>query len=220
MAASSQSPRLGDWLLNEGHVSQTQLDLALREQKRKGGLLGEVLIELGFVEEQLLASFLASKTKGDQITLGIRTIPPEVIRLVPQTLARRFTAIPIELQTRQYGIRVGLIPDVELQRTASFVLAVGAQMPADALRVRFPTQVKIGPVERIRDLVNLQLPGVTLRALPVAPRQIPYHAGFTYFELETRGSDLWRQLETSGGLALHVAGDFPGLALEFWAIRG
>lgn len=129
------------------------------------------------------------------------------------------TAIPIELQDRKYGIRVGIIADVELQRTASFVLAVGAQMPADALRVRFPTQVKIGPVERIRDLVNLQLPGVTLRPLPVAPRQIPYHAGFNYFELETRGNEMWKQLETSGGLAMHIAGDFPGLELQFWAIR-
>jgi len=130
------------------------------------------------------------------------------------------TAIPIDLQDRKFGIRVAIIADVELQRSANFVLAVNAQMPGDALRARFPTQVKIGPAERIRDLVNLQLPGVTLRALPVAPRQIPYHAGFTYFELETRGNELWKQLETSGGLAMHIAGDFPGLALEFWAIRG
>lgn len=130
------------------------------------------------------------------------------------------TAIPIDLQDRRHGVRVALIPDVDLQRTANFVLAVNAQMPSDALRARFPTQVKIGPAERIRDLVNLQLPGVTMRALPVAPRQIPYHAGFTYFELETRNNELWKQLETSGGLAMHIAGDFPGLALEFWAIRG
>ena len=61
---------------------------------------------------------------------------------------------------------------------------------------------------------------VTLRPLPVAPRQIPYHAGHNYFELETRGNELWKQLESSGGLAMHIAGDFPGLALEFWAIRG
>jgi type VI secretion system protein ImpJ len=130
------------------------------------------------------------------------------------------TAIPIDLQDRKHGVRVAIIADVELQRSANFVLAVNAHMPGDALRARFPTQVKIGPAERIRDLVNLQLPGVTLRALPVAPRQIPYHAGFTYFELETRGNELWKQLETSGGLAMHIAGDFPGLALEFWAIRG
>lgn len=129
------------------------------------------------------------------------------------------TALPIELQDRKYGIRVALIPDVELQRSAQFVLAVGAQMPGDALRARFPTQVKIGTVERIRDLVNLQLPGVTLRPLPVAPRQIPYHAGFNYFELETRGNEMWKQLESSGGLAMHIAGDFPGLELEFWAVR-
>ena len=129
------------------------------------------------------------------------------------------TAIPIELQDRKYGIRVAIIPDVELQRTAQFVLAVASQMPGDALRARFPTQVKIGTVERIRDLVNLQLPGVTLRPLPVAPRQIPYHAGYNYFELETRGNDMWKQLESSGGLAMHIAGDFPELELEFWAVR-
>lgn len=130
------------------------------------------------------------------------------------------TAIPIDLQERKYGIRVAIVSDLELLRNAMFVLAVNAQMPGEALRARFPTQVKIGPAERIRDLVNLQLPGVTLRALPVAPRQIPYHAGFTYFELETRGNELWKQLETSGGLAMAIAGEFPGLALEFWAIRG
>ena len=129
------------------------------------------------------------------------------------------TAIPIELQDRKYGIRVAIIPDVELQRTAQFVLAVASQMPGDALRARFPTQVKIGTVERIRDLVNLQLPGVALRPLPVAPRQIPYHAGYNYFELETRNDAMWKQLENSGGLAMHIAGDFPGLDLEFWAVR-
>ena len=129
------------------------------------------------------------------------------------------TAIPIELQERKNNVRVAIIADLELQRSANFVLAVNAQMPGEALRSRFPTQVKIGPAEKLRDLVSLQLPGITLRALPVAPRQIPYHAGFTYFELETRGNELWKQLETSGGLAMHIAGDFPGLELAFWAIR-
>ena len=129
-------------------------------------------------------------------------------------------AIPIELQERKHGVRVAIIPDLELQRNAQFVFAVSSHLPGDALRARFPTQVKIGAVERIRDLVNLQLPGVALRPLPVAPRQIPFHAGFTYFELETRGNEIWKQLEGSGGMAMHVAGDFPGLEIEFWAVRG
>jgi type VI secretion system protein ImpJ len=127
-------------------------------------------------------------------------------------------AIPIELHDRRFGVRVAIVPDAELLRTASFVLAVNAQMSGDALRAKFPAQTKVGPVERIRDLVNLQLPGIALRSLSVAPRQIPYHAGFTYFELE-RTSELWPQLQKSGGLAMHIAGDFPGIELEFWAIR-
>lgn len=129
------------------------------------------------------------------------------------------SAVPIELQDKKYGVRVAVIPDRDLLKSASFVLAVNSQIPPETLRIRFPSQVKIGPVERIRDLVNLQLPGIPLHSMPVAPRQIPYHAGFNYFELE-RGGELWGQLERSGGLAMHIAGEFPGLELEFWGIKG
>jgi type VI secretion system protein ImpJ len=156
--------------------------------------------------------------RHDDLASCFRAVMADLRQSLSQVLEQ--TALPIDLQERKHGIRVAVIGDAELLRTAMFVLAVNAQMPGEALRMRFPTQVKIGPAERIRDLVNLQLPGVTLRALPVAPRQIPYHAGFTYFELETRGNELWKQLESSGGLAMHIAGEFPGLALEFWAIRG
>ncbi|MBQ0961581.1 type VI secretion system baseplate subunit TssK [Ideonella sp. 4Y11] len=181
--------------------------------------------------------FSACSLAGDLSTFGERRRPPPLPAYLHDDPQRCFkplmdalrqslsmvleqNAISIELQERAYGVRVAIIADIELQRSAQFVLAVGAQLPGDALRARFPTQVKIGPVERIRDLVNLQLPGVTLRPMPVAPRQIPYHAGFNYFELETRGNELWKQLESSGGLALHIAGEFPGLELEFWAVRG
>ena len=57
-----------------------------------------------------------------------------------------------------------------------------------------------------------------MNALPVAPRQIPFNAGNHYFELE-RSGDLWKQLERTGNLAIHVGGEFPGLELQFWAIR-
>ena len=149
-----------------------------------------------------------------------RTFQPVMVQLrLALSMVLEQNAIQIELHDRKYGVRVAIMPDAELLRTASFVLAVNAQMPGEQLRARFPTQVKIGPVEKIRDLVNLQLPGVTLRALPVAPRQIPYHAGFNYFELDTK-NELWGMLERSGGLAMHLSGQFPGIELEFWAIRG
>ena len=49
-----------------------------------------------------------------------------------------------------------------------------------------------------------------MRPLPVAPRQMPFYAGATYFELD-RNSPHWQQMQTSGGFAIHVSGDFPNL---------
>ena len=127
-------------------------------------------------------------------------------------------AVRIELIDRDYGVRTAVVTDLELLRTAGFVLAVRAQVPAEQLRTHFPALTKLGSVESIRNLVNQQLPGITLRSLAVAPRQLPFHDGSHYFALE-RDGNYWQQFERSGALALHVAGDFPGLALELWAIR-
>lgn len=72
-------------------------------------------------------------------------------------------AIPIALEERKYGVRVAPIVDRALLGQASFVLAVSAKISAEEIRKRFPTQAKIGPVEGIRQLVNIQLPGIRYR---------------------------------------------------------
>jgi type VI secretion system protein ImpJ len=129
------------------------------------------------------------------------------------------TAVPIPLQERKFGIRVGPILDRSLVTEATWVLAVKAQVPVETLRRSFPNLVKIGPVEQIRELITVALPGIAARALPVAPRQLPYYAGTSYFELD-RTSPYWAALARSGGVAIHVTGDLPGLEIECWAIRG
>lgn len=127
-------------------------------------------------------------------------------------------AVQLPIEARKYGVYISMIADQTLLRQARFVLAVRANVDsADILRA-FPNQVKIGPVEEIRNLVNLQLPGIGLRALPVAPREIPYHSDTAYFELDKR-AELWSKLAGSASFAFHVAGEFPGIRLEFWAIR-
>ncbi|WP_058554419.1 type VI secretion system baseplate subunit TssK [Thiohalocapsa sp. ML1] len=127
-------------------------------------------------------------------------------------------AVAIAIQDRKYGFRIALVPDPSLFTSAHFVLAGQAQLSSELLRNRFPAQVKIGPIDMILHLVKLALPGVALHPLPVAPREIPYRAGFVYFELD-RSAELWRQTASGGGFGLHVGGDFPGLQLELWAIR-
>ncbi len=127
-------------------------------------------------------------------------------------------AIQIPLQDRNYGISVAAINDKNLLKTAHFIIAVKASVANEVIRNSFPTQVKIGPVEHIRDLVNLQLPGVKIQVLPIAPRQIPFHSGYTYFQLDSQ-SETWTQLANSGGFAIHVSANFPDLEMEFWAIK-
>ena len=148
-----------------------------------------------------------------------RTFQP-LIRTLRQYLSAvlESSAVAIPLEPRKYGISVGLIADRKLIGSSGFVLAVRADVPDEAVRRHFAGHAKIGPVEEIRQLVNSALPGIALRPLPVAPRQIPYTAGMTYFQLDAE-SAYWGKMTTSGGIAVHVSGDYPGLGMTLWAIR-
>ena len=128
------------------------------------------------------------------------------------------SAVALPLQSRGQGIWVSPVTDRSLFSGAIFVLAVSATVDPERIRTLLPAQAKLGPAEAIRDLVGLQLPGIPLRPMPVAPRDIPYRAGTVYFELD-RTADLWRQMESSPAFVLHIGAEIPGLALEFWAIR-
>lgn len=127
-------------------------------------------------------------------------------------------AIQLPLNERSHGLNIATVPETSMVREFGFVLAVKANVPGEHLQTHFPAQMKVAPVSKIRDLVQLQLPGIVLHAMPVAPPQIPWHAGYSYFELD-KGGELWQEMNKSGAFALHLAGEFPGLNMEFWAIR-
>jgi type VI secretion system protein ImpJ len=127
------------------------------------------------------------------------------------------TALP--LSRHQHGLWASPIRDRPLLQEASqLVLAVSSARHAEEVRSLFPAQVKIGPLESIRDLVSLQIPGLALSPLPVAPRELPFRTGTAYFEIE-RGGEIWRRIQTTVAIGLHVGGEWPELALELWAIR-
>jgi len=154
--------------------------------------------------------------KHDDLKLTFSYVMEEIRDCLSMVLEQN--AVPLPLTPPKFGTRAAKIPDPNLLRDAFFVLAINSQIPSEQLRRSFPGQVKIGPVEQIQQLVRSALPGINVNSLPVAPRQIPYHAGFSYFELNKQ-SELWKQMYTSGGFAIHIAGDFPGLEIEFWAIK-
>ncbi|WP_421144353.1 type VI secretion system baseplate subunit TssK [Aeromonas dhakensis] len=127
-------------------------------------------------------------------------------------------AVSIQLRKHQYGIMVAMVNESELMKSADFVLAVRARMPQEQLRKQLLQQTKVASSDKIRELISLQLPGIPLLPLPVAPRQLPYHAGYSYFQLD-RQSPAWQMLAVGNTLAFHIAGDFPELDMQLWAIR-
>ncbi|MCG6201232.1 type VI secretion system baseplate subunit TssK [Psychromonas antarctica] len=128
------------------------------------------------------------------------------------------TAIQLPLKESQFGIHVAQINDKKLLDRADFILAVKADVTNEDLRQRLPSQIKIGSVETIRELVNNQLTGIGLSSLPVAPRQVPFHTGYHYFQLD-KSNVHWHKLQSSGGVALHLSGNYPSLKLQLWAIN-
>jgi len=124
----------------------------------------------------------------------------------------------IDIKEQAHGVRVAVLDPNEIDRFATFVLAVAAQVPADLLQQQFPAQTKVGPSERLAELIRSHLPGMPLQPLPVPPRQIPFNAGFIYFQLSQQ-HPLWEQVKRYGGLAIHVAGSFPELRMELWGVR-
>ncbi len=86
---------LADVLLEEGLITQEQLQLAQSEQERKGRSLGRVLIELGLVKETDLVAALARQVGLEFVDLTAHSIDPSAASLLSDQVARRYRALPI-----------------------------------------------------------------------------------------------------------------------------
>jgi type IV pilus assembly protein PilB len=90
------SRRLGDLLVNEGLISQEQLQRALSEQKGSNEKLGTILVRLQFIHEDQLIGFLSRQYGIPSITLSQLDIDPDVVRLVPAQIARKYEVLPVK----------------------------------------------------------------------------------------------------------------------------
>jgi type IV pilus assembly protein PilB len=91
----SDGTPLGSLLIDEGLLTEAQLDAAVVEQARSGKPLGRLLIEQGTISEAELVRTLARQVGLEFVDLNERTIDGSVAALVSEALARRYQAIPI-----------------------------------------------------------------------------------------------------------------------------
>lgn len=88
--------RLGDLLVQETIISESQLMEALAEQKNTGKKLGRTLIDLKSLSEDQLLRFLSQQLNIPFLDISQKSIPAEVVNLLPEVQARRFRAIVVE----------------------------------------------------------------------------------------------------------------------------
>ena len=87
--------RIGDLLIDYGHITETELEEALKRQKGSSRKLGQVLIDMGLVSQAQILDVLADQLQIPQVDLRRYQFDPNVAKQLPETLARRFRALPL-----------------------------------------------------------------------------------------------------------------------------
>ncbi|MGI4718916.1 MAG: GspE/PulE family protein [Janthinobacterium lividum] len=110
--ARPEKIRLGEVLIQQNLLSEEQLNQALADQKRTGRKLGRVFVESGFVTEEQISGALARQLNIPYINLKFYNINAELVRLLPETAARRFRALVLE--DRRETMLVGVSDPTDL----------------------------------------------------------------------------------------------------------
>ncbi len=170
-----QKPRmLGEKLVDSGLISPAQLQLALREQKRKGGFLGETLESLGFVSAEAISRLLANETQTEFVDVLQAVVEPDVLALVPREIAVQYHLLPLNREGRTLTVAMADTFDVvaidaveKLTNLTLDVLAAPQQAIMDAIGQKYVE------AESLDDLVDKALSagvaGMAEEAGKVAP---------------------------------------------------
>jgi len=97
---------LGQLLLWNNIITQEQLEEALKEQKKTNKKLGSILIEKGFVKEDMLNEFLSKQYGVEPINLSKVNIQKEAIEKIPAQLAKKYMLIPIAIKGNKLEIAI------------------------------------------------------------------------------------------------------------------
>lgn len=87
---------LGKVLVKAGKITEEQLHKALELQKSNSGKLGEILVKIGAVsDENVISEFIGKQLNIGALRLTDIELNPEIIKLIPQDIARKFNVIAV-----------------------------------------------------------------------------------------------------------------------------
>ena len=138
LSRSLTTQKIGSLLIKKNVIKADDLAAALDYQKKNGGKLGEVLVQLKKVTWEQLASVLEQKFDVDFVDLREVAIDPAAISLVPESVARKHILMPIETDERSLTIAVAYPDDIrvlnELRALTQKRILVKLALPRDIIR--------------------------------------------------------------------------------------
>lgn len=123
--AKKPPKRIGDILIEEGHVTQQQLERALSEGRATGAPLGAVLIKLGYVDDKILGKALATLHGMQYVETQGLELSPEVMALIPDDFIKRHMVVPLKADHQHKRIEVLMARPDNLQVLDEIALLTG-----------------------------------------------------------------------------------------------
>ena len=96
MAKRVVTKRIGEVLIERGVIKREQLEAALALQKEKGGIIGQLLIQMGFANETEIALALTAQYGFPYLPLDSYEIDKALMAVIPEAVARQYCLIPID----------------------------------------------------------------------------------------------------------------------------
>jgi hypothetical protein len=90
--------RLGEILVQAGVLDEGRLRAALAEQRRWGGPLGRILVDMGGITEDAMVQALSHQLNFPAVNLDTKVVPNDVLDLVPSELAEQHSVVPFAVQ--------------------------------------------------------------------------------------------------------------------------
>lgn len=122
--------KIGQLLIEAGHIGEKELNIALAEQKKRGKRIGQVLIELGYLTEDKLLPILGKQLKVPFVDLSKVEIKPEVLKMVPEKICRKHILVPISFDGKSLMIGMAdpldvfIIDEIQFQNNCEIVRAI------------------------------------------------------------------------------------------------
>ncbi len=121
--------RVGDLLVEAGAITDEELQEALAYQKEHGGRIGNVIMELGFISQDLLITVLTTQIGVDYIELKACRLEDSVLKLIPETLVNKYKVMPVEIDPNNPNVlKCAMIDPMDLNAIDDIGIATGFQV--------------------------------------------------------------------------------------------